>query len=133
MKTIGSLDARIEFTKNAVMLDKKYVEATTVSPMGTDQKIQALQLPPDFRSEFKPIHELTDDMVDIVEGSQIHPAKMMRGVHRLFHRLFNDIAQGGPLNKDTINLARLIQSDFTEKLKELSSQVFKASVSSPSD
>lgn len=133
MKTIDSVDARIEFTKSALMLDKKYVEATALSPMDTDQNIQASQLPPEFSSEFKPIHELTDGMVDIVEGSQIHPAKMMRGVHRLFRHLFSDIARGEPQNRDKMNLARLIQSDFIEKLKELSSQVFKASVSSPSD
>jgi hypothetical protein len=133
MATIDRVDARVEFSKSAMVLDKQYVEATALSPREPEYKIQPLPLPPEFSSEFKPIHELTDGMVDLVERSQVHPAKMMRGVAGLFHHLFGDIARGGPLNVDKMNLARLIQSDFIEKLKELFAPVVKGSVSSPSD
>ncbi len=144
MKTTDSVEARFAFRAGAAVLDKaelslprqtqtklmplgykKFIEATDFSTPDSDRRIQLLQLPPGFSSEFKPIHELTDDMIDDVEASQIQPPQLMRFIHILFERLFSDINRGGARNTDKMNLSRLIQSDFIQKLQNLSSKAPK--------
>lgn len=125
MKTIDSLEARFESQKRAAVLDKKFIEATALSTPDADRQVQPLQLPPGFRSEFKPIDDLTDDMIDVVDASQVQPSNLMRSIHKLFKRLFSDINRDGEGHTDKINLARLIQSDFIQKLQEFSTNATK--------
>ena len=119
MKTLDSVAARFEFQTSASVLDKEFMEATALSRPDVDRRIQPLQLPQGFSSEFKPIHELTDDMIDVVEASPIQPSKLMQSIHSLFARLLGDISRGGARHTDKMNLARLIQSDFIQKLEAL--------------
>ena len=51
MKTIDSIEARVEFQKSAAVLHKEIVAAATLSKPVAGRRIQPLQLPPEFSDE----------------------------------------------------------------------------------
>ena len=133
LSTIDSVAARFEVTQRAAVVDQQYVEATALSTLDGDRPVDPQPSSPQPAQEFEPIHELTDDMVDVVKGSRIHPAKMTRFIDRFFHRLFENSRHGHRPKRHMTNLARLILSEFMQKLQDLSANTTKASASSPSD
>ena len=123
-KTLESVDAKLEFEKSTSVLRQTYAEATNVSSSDSMVKIQPVELPAEFSRRFKPIDRLTDKMADEVRKAGLKPARLLKEADNLFYRMFKDFARKGPLNTDKMNIARLIQSDFMEKLKELSLKSF---------
>ena len=122
MQTIDSVEARFEVAKKVAVVDQQYVEATALSSFEGDRLIEPQPLPPELSHESTPIRELTDDMVAVVRASQVDFAKMSRFIDRFFRRLLGNIARGGLANRNIMNLARLIQSDFLQQLQNLSAK-----------
>ncbi len=129
--TLESVDAKLEFEKSVSVMRQTYAEAVNISSSDSPPKIQPslmndrpVELPADFSRRFKPIDRLTDKMTDVVRESGHRPMRMLEKADRLFNRMFRDFARKGPLNADKMNVARLIQSDFIQKLKDLASRQF---------
>ena len=125
-KSLESVDAKLEFEKSVSVLSQTYAEAASVSSFGSTPKIQPVELPAEFSSRFNPIDRLTDEMADVVKKSGHRPGHMLKAADDLFYRMFKDFAGKGPLNADKMNVTRLIQSDFLNKLQELSKRTFKS-------
>lgn len=122
MKTIDSVEARVEVTQKAAAVDAQYVEATALSSFDGDRPAGRRPLPLEHSSEFNPIRELTDEMVDLVKESQVDPVKVTRFLDDFIQRLLANATRGGHANSDIANLTRLIQTDFFQKLQNLSAK-----------
>ena len=126
METIDSVEARVEVAQKAAAVDAQYVEATALSSFNGERSAGRRPLPLEHSFEFNPIRELTDEMVDVVKESQVDPVKVTRFLDNFIQRLLANATRGGQADSDIASLTRLIQSDFFQKLQNLSAKEPKA-------
>jgi len=114
LDSISGIAANYSY-ENAVSVEHTIVEEiSTYSKEGLPENIM-----PVTNNEVDNIKNLIAEMIDIVKDSGIKPSKIINPIKEFFFHLLKDLFDNSHQNKDKITLAKLIESELIEKIKQL--------------
>lgn len=115
LKSILSLEASLQF-KQSLSLEQQLVTEVTSSPIKVAENIMTKS---DITA-LEHINKLADEMAEVVKGSGVKPAKLIRPIHGLFSQFFKEHSRAHPLDSPRLTIAKLIKSNLMNRIKHLS-------------